>query len=142
MNTASKRSKRIFVDSSFFKAFIDENDDFHSEAENLSKRWELEKCTLITSNYILDETFTLLRVRGGLKKALKLRDILAEHSLSIQIRRVTIVDDASAWDWFVNEWKGLSFTDCTSFVLMKRVGLTRVATFDRHFSQAGFNEEK
>jgi hypothetical protein len=33
---------------------------------------------------------------------------------------------------------GYSFTDCTSFVTMREMRLTRVLTIDRHFQQAGF----
>ncbi len=32
----------------------------------------------------------------------------------------------------------VSFTDCISFVLMRRNRLERVFTFDRHFGSAGF----
>jgi predicted nucleic acid-binding protein len=32
----------------------------------------------------------------------------------------------------------VSFTDCISFVLMRRQGITRVFSFDRHFEHAGF----
>lgn len=41
--------------------------------------------------------------------------------------------------WFF-EWndKDFSFTDCTSFVVMKELRIQRALTTDRHFSQAGF----
>ncbi len=32
----------------------------------------------------------------------------------------------------------VSFTDCVSFSLMRRHGLNRAFTFDRHFADAGF----
>lgn len=31
-----------------------------------------------------------------------------------------------------------SFTDCTSFILMKKFGATEALTTDRHFQEAGF----
>ena len=34
--------------------------------------------------------------------------------------------------------KELSFTDCTSFVLMKNLKLRKAFTFDEHFKQIGF----
>ena len=34
--------------------------------------------------------------------------------------------------------RAASFTDCISFVLMRRRGLKRVFGFDRHFRDAGF----
>ena len=47
-------------------------------------------------------------------------------------------DDAGAWEWFEMDWSKLSFTDCVSFAVMKRLGLTDVATFDEHFTRAKF----
>jgi predicted nucleic acid-binding protein len=32
----------------------------------------------------------------------------------------------------------VSFTDCVSFILMRRHRLARAFTFDRHFGDAGF----
>jgi predicted nucleic acid-binding protein len=34
--------------------------------------------------------------------------------------------------------KDLSFTDCTSIVIMRELKLTTVITTDRHFQQVGF----
>jgi predicted nucleic acid-binding protein len=34
--------------------------------------------------------------------------------------------------------RDVSFTDCTSFVLMRTLGLQAAFTFDRHFKRAGF----
>jgi predicted nucleic acid-binding protein len=46
---------------------------------------------------------------------------------------------AAAWDLYTRrpdkEW---SLTDCTSFVVMQRHGLTDALTGDHHFEQAGF----
>jgi len=135
------KNSGIFVDSSFFKAFFDNKDDFHQEALTINQKLALENATLVTSNYILDETFTLLKVKAGLNIALALREAFITHKFAAQIFRVTAADDVKAWNWFIKPWKGLSFTDCTCFVLMERLGLTRVATFDRHFEKAGFTLE-
>ncbi len=35
--------------------------------------------------------------------------------------------------------KGWSLTDCISFIVMEREGLTEALTGDHHFEQAGFN---
>ena len=40
-----------------------------------------------------------------------------------------------------NDWsdKDFSFTNCTSFVVMKELWIQTALTTDRHFSQAGFD---
>lgn len=130
--------KPVFLDSSFFKAFVDPNDDFYLEAKILWKRLIETDTPLITTNYILDETFTLIRVKCNLARALELRDVLFRHEIHLDIERVTVDDDAAVWDWFEKDWRHLSFTDCVSFAVMKRLDLTDVATFDTHFAKAGF----
>ena len=35
-------------------------------------------------------------------------------------------------------FKDFSYTDCTSFVVMKQLDMTIAFTFDRHFDQFGF----
>lgn len=130
--------KKVFVDTSFFKALIDEKDEFWTEASAILTLLERSESELITSNYIVDETATLLRVRRGLEKSLKFRRLLIGGMPTIKLVRVTIADDAIAWDWFKNDWSNLSFTDCVSFAVMKRLELNHVATFDEHFKRAGF----
>lgn len=128
----------VFLDSSYFKALIDEVDDFHKESSKIFSLLNEQKSQLVTTNYIVDETLTLLRVKKNLHAAMHLRDLIKAGSPTISIYRVTSEDDADAWIWFVKDWSRLSFTDCTSFAVMKRMGITKVATFDHHFTQAGF----
>lgn len=129
---------RIFIDTSFFKAIIDQKDEFHYKAIKIWESLELQKPNLITSNYVLDEAFTLIRARTGLKKVNEFRTFLAKVANEINIIRVTVNDEAKAWDWFLQNWQGLSFTDCVSFAIMKRLKINQVLTFDLHFSRAKF----
>ncbi|MBU0569324.1 PIN domain-containing protein [Patescibacteria group bacterium] len=128
----------IFIDTSWFKALLDEKDEFHKQALSIFSKLEKDPQTLVTTNYVLDESFTLMRVKCGLERAKQLRDKLVEMGTILKIVRVTTADDVNAWEWFLKEWNKLSFTDCTSFAVMKRLGLKKVATFDGHFSRAGF----
>ena len=128
----------VFVDSSYFKALLDENDDFHKKALDIFADLTQQKEQLITTNYILNETLTLLRAKVNLEAAFKLRDFLNAGSPILTIYRVTSEDDVNAWSWFSKDWSKLSFTDCVSFAVMKRLEIARVATFDKHFTQAGF----
>ena len=129
---------QVFVDSSYFKALIDKDDDFHNTAIDIFSLLKKQKTHLITTNYIVDETLTLLRAKTNLQAATKLRDMINIGSPTITIYRVASGDDADAWYWFMKNWSKLSFTDCVSFSVMKRLDLTHVVTFDQHFRRAGF----
>lgn len=132
----------IFIDTGFFKALVDGEDDFCQQAKKIWQKLKEDKVFFITSNFVIDETLTVIRVKCGLKRAVKFRDLLAENSQILKIVRVTVDDEAKAWQWFVKNWSKLSFTDCVSFAVMKRLGLRRAAVFDEHFQRAGFRVEK
>jgi len=127
----------IFVDTSFFKALIDEKDDFHAQSVDILHTLEQNKTKLVTTNYILDETITLIRIRCGLGQVKDFQRALVALK-PLKIIRVFSKDERAAWDWFWNDWSNLSFTDCVSFAVMKRLELMEVATFDDHFARAGF----
>lgn len=128
----------VFLDTSFFKGLVDQKDEFWVKATEILVVLERNNSLLITTNYVVDETATLLRTKCNLKTALKFRRLLMGGSPTIKLLRVAMTDDANAWDWFTTDWSKLSFTDCVSFAVMKRLGLTHVATFDEHFKRAGF----
>jgi len=129
---------RAFVDTSFFKALIHDQDEFHSKSLSIWDNLKSEKASLVTTNYILDETFTLIRVRCGLKILQDFRDYLTAGSEYLKVIRVTVNDEGAAWEFFTKDWSGLSYTDGVSFAVMKRLGISLVATFDNHFQKAGF----
>lgn len=139
MIKSSMASKQVFIDTSMFKALVDPRDEFHKEANDIWEKLRNEESDLITTNFILDETFTLIRMRCGRLLSLELRKRLADGLRRIKIVRVLSSDEKQAWSWFELDWKGLSFTDCTSFAVMKRLGIVQTAAFDRHFIRAGFD---
>ena len=128
-----------FIDTSAFKAVFDESDDFHSKARNYWQKALSEQIHFITTNFILDETYTLFRSHLGKDKALIFRDKLAASPKSIKIISVQQKDEIQAWEYFEKlPGRGVSFTDCTSFSVMRRLKLESAFTFDTDFSTAGF----
>lgn len=92
---------------------------------------------LVTSNHIADEVITLVRNRLGYKVAVEIGQKLWDESIANLIY-VTPQDEKKAWEIFVQyRDKNFSFTGCTSFALMKRIGITEVFAFDEHFKQYG-----
>lgn len=131
-------SDQVFVDTSWFKALSDPKDDFSLLARKQFLRFKTTNTALITTNFILDETFTLIRAKVNLRSAMDFRRTLVSMRDVLRIVRILEKDESGAWEWFPNNWSRLSFTDCTSFAVMKRLGLNVAATFDEHFVQAGF----
>jgi len=131
----------VFVDTSMFVALLEDKDEFHLSSVSILEKLKEEKVQLVTSNNILIESFTIIRGRKGRQIVDKFRKSLA-NEMEIKIVRIIVQDEASAWDWFLMDWGKLSFTDCTSFALMKRLKIERVASFDRDFERAGFIIEK
>jgi len=133
--------KRIFVDTSAWDAIADKGDVEHLSA--LKFRDEIvEKYRLVTSNYILDELYTLLLMNIGYPKAMEFKEKL-DHLSSENVLDIVWIDKGmaiQAWDVFqrYNVDKTWSFTDCTSFTVMKNMELTEVFAFDHHFEQMGF----
>jgi predicted nucleic acid-binding protein len=92
----------------------------------------------VTSNFVLNETFTLLGRRAGYSfAAQRARNIYASELLNIL--RPSLEEELKAIGFFEKySDHRLSFTDCVSFVLMKNRKIKRVFTFDYHFQLAGF----
>jgi predicted nucleic acid-binding protein len=125
----------IFVDTGAFLARHLARDQHHRRAR---KAWGRIGHELATSNFVLDETFTLLgRWADGRFAAERARAILASRTLTIL--RPDAGDELQAVDLMEKYAdKKVSFTDCISFVLMRRHGIDRAFSFDRHFRDAGF----
>lgn len=130
---------KVFIDTSAFLALYIQNDDFHERAVDCLMFLNLNQVNFITSNFIIDETYTFLRSNWGKKTALGFADLLADNSQFIKIDRVSIDDEKTAFKYFETlDGRGVSFTDCTSFAMMKRIGIETAYTFDRDFERAGF----
>ncbi len=128
----------LFVDTSAWCALFNTGDNHYPWAKELWEKIVRDKIHLMTSDYILDETLTLLRVRVNFEAAKEAGEkLMASHIL--QRINVSDRDFMLAWEWFKKyKDKLFSFTDCTSFALMKENKIHKVWTLDNDFSLAGF----
>jgi len=129
----------IFIDTGAFLARYLRNDQHHRSAVAVWKELGLNRENCVTSNFVLDETFTLLGRRAGYAFSVqRAKNIYASQALTIC--RPEREDEISALQ-FLGKYadQHISFTDCISFVLMKRKKINRVFSFDRHFEFAGFH---
>ena len=128
----------IFVDTGAFIARYVRRDGHHTRARRVWTEIEKLRNACFTSNFVLDETFTLLgRQTSYSFAAERARALLGSKALTIL--RPDAEDELTALDLFARfADQEVSFTDCTSFALMRRHRLSRAFTFDRHFVAAGF----
>lgn len=129
----------IFIDTSWFYAAEVEADVHHEEAgvakSNLARG---AYGTPYTTNYVLDETITLLRYRASLTAALAFK---RKVEASTVLRTIWVTEEiAKQANELLEAHKQLelSFTDCTSLVVMKALGIEKALTFDQDFEKAGF----
>ncbi|HEY88293.1 MAG TPA: PIN domain-containing protein [Thermoflexia bacterium] len=93
---------------------------------------------LITTDYVLDETLTVLLYHSGRDAALTFGETV-QRSRNTKLIHINAAAWDSAWQWFKKYTdKVWAFTDCTSFATMERLELVQAFAFDHHFEQAGF----
>ena len=129
----------VFVDTAGFLALWDASDEHHVRALGLQSELARQKRGLVTTDYVVDETVTLLLVRHSHAAASDfLGTINATQWLQLEWTDSERFHAAAAF--FVrHEDKDYSFTDCVSFSVMRDLGIKDGFTTDHHFRQAGFN---
>lgn len=78
----------------------------------------------VTSNFVLDETITLIRYRIGHRAAVDfwhlLKELISDGLLSLI--RIDEGHEAAAWQIFEKHTdQDFSYTDCTSFAVMREL---------------------
>lgn len=129
---------KLFVDTSAWLALNDKSDQYHNKSAAKTLEIKKQRIELVTSEYIMDESITLIRYRVSHHAAVVFGDSLVKSGI-VKIMDVTDKDRFKAWELFKRyRDKELSFTDCTSFVVMENLKIKKAFTFDEHFKQMGF----
>ena len=128
----------VFIDTSGFYALLAGDDDRHAQAAAYLQNAARKRIRFVTTDYVLDETATLLKARGRISLlAPFFESIFASHSCRVawtdadrfhQTRQFFLKHRDQLW----------SFTDCLSFCVMKDCDAREALTKDGHFSAAGF----
>jgi uncharacterized protein len=124
----------IFVDTgAWFASVVPSDPDYAAASSWLSQNTE----PLLTTDYVVDETLTLLKVRGETSRTLRLGEELFRGALAT-VYYLTEADIDQTWETFRRySDKDWSFTDCASKVVIDKLNLTHAFAFDRHFRQFG-----
>ena len=126
---------RIFVDTSFVLALINERDQYHDQAEALSFKFE--------QSFLITTVAVLLEIGNALAKDFR-KEANALLKLLRNSNRVEVVTiDERLFDKALEIYekyhdKTWGLVDCISFIVIGERGTTDVLTFDGDFGEAGF----
>jgi uncharacterized protein len=126
----------VFVDTSAFYVLLDPDAVNRPVAEKVIADLRRRDETLFTHQYVVMETFTLLQRRIGLEAARRFDEhvlapvevIWVDRDLHREARSTLLAAGR----------RGISLVDWTSFLVMRRHGITTAFTFDADFATQGF----
>ncbi|HWH43319.1 MAG TPA: PIN domain-containing protein [Thermoleophilaceae bacterium] len=127
----------LFVDSSAFYAAADDADAGAERARRALAAGE----SLVTTDHVLVESWTLLRWRLGRAEAERFWQGI--RGGAARVEPVGLADLDVAWEiGLVFADQDFSLVDRTSFAVMQRLGVVRVATLDDDFAVFRFGPRR
>ena len=127
---------RIFVDTSFVVALVNEKDQNHATASELSATFDGQP--LVTTDAVLLEIGNALARNFKEQAAEIIADFLTSDEVEVVSLDATLFQKAFEL-YRAHKDKAWGVTDCVSFVVMGERGVADALTSDKDFRQAGFN---
>lgn len=130
-------TERVIVDSSAFLSLEDPDEINHGATREALGSLVAEGARLITTNFVFDETYTLILARLGRRRAVAWGTSFKQGEL-VELVRIDEDHEARAWEFILQfEDKNFSYTDATTFAAAEALGITRALALDRHFREYG-----
>jgi predicted nucleic acid-binding protein len=126
-----------FLDTSAVLALINPKDEHHASARRAFDKLRERQASLLTTSYVLVETYALLMRRMGPDAARAFRNELTPLCQVVWIDET--LHDAGLDLLLERSVRRLSLVDAVSFVVMRQHGLDVAFAFDPHFEQEGFS---
>ena len=128
--------KPVFVDTSGAYALLDPTDEIHSLAREAFLRAEREGRPLLTTNYVMHESWALIQARLGWKALRAWRDKLIARCEIVWVdERLHALGEARCRQ---AAQRRLSLTDCVSIEVMQQRSIVAFIGADEHFERVGF----
>lgn len=126
----------VFLDTVGLIAVWDEDDQWHSAADSCFARLQAEQVDFVTTNFVLLECGNAAARRPYRSAPSRLCKKLEQQGKLIS---PTVEDWKTAWINYENgEADAAGIVDHVSFAVMRRLGMAKAFTNDRHFRAAGF----
>ena len=127
----------IFVDTTIWASGIDASDTLHRDGAAVMKALASgDLAHALTTDFVLDETLTLLRTRGGNPKSIvkAINDIVSSSALTL-----VFVDDVlfrAALQTY-EKYERLSFADAVTLTVMHQRRIREIFSHDQDFDLKG-----
>ena len=128
-------SERVLIDTSAVLPFLVADDMAHERAVSTMRQLSQRRSRIVTTSYILAESYALVARRVGLDGLTAMRTHLAplfEVVWMDETRHERALDRL-----LLLRWRRLSIVDCSGIVVCEERGIDTVFAFDRHFERAG-----
>jgi uncharacterized protein len=128
---------KLFVDSWGWMTLAEPLDRKHAAARQCYENYS-RSGRVVTSNYVLDESLTLIFRRLRFDAAYNFSKAVLESSF-VTVETVTEARFRSAFELRrrFSDKPNISFTDLTSIVIMTELRMADILTADAHFAQVG-----
>ncbi len=127
----------VFVDTSAILALFNPLDESHAGAREVFEKLRSRQARLVTSSFVLVETYALLARHLGLEAVAAFRQ---EFAPLIEVVWVGSALHESGLDLLLERGlRDLSLVDAVSFLVMRQHRIDEVFAFDRHFRDEGFS---
>lgn len=116
----------------------DRREAAHAITRRAFESLQQQRVSIYVTDYVLNETLTLIQARVGHATAVSCGRLML-RARAVQVVHISTELWTEAWQMFqMYDDKGFSFTDCTSFLVMRRQKIVDAFTVDHHFEQMGF----
>jgi predicted nucleic acid-binding protein len=130
--------KKVFVDTAAWLALINNKDDYHDLAVEIRKKLKAQGYYFVTTDFVFLEVADALNSPKFRRQAIKFINSL-RNLFDLLVIPISSELFLKGWDFYCQRLdKDWGLTDCISFVIMQREGITEAFTTDKHFEQAGF----
>lgn len=126
---------KIFIDTSFIIALINERDQYHNQALSLADQYDTQ--LLVVTDSVLLEVANALSRRYKFEAIQVIEDLLTSEDVEV-VRLTPELFDRAFQLYKTRQDKAWGLVDCISFIAMQDRGISIAFTFDQHFAQAGF----
>ncbi len=137
---------KVFIDTWGWLTLRDRDESRHEDVKAFYRQFRNQNGIIYTSDYVLDETITLVFKRLPFKTAkeslTKIDKAIEEGYLQVEWVTPERFQKAKGLRLKYQDKPKISFTDLTSMVVMKELGVTDIITGDEHFAHVGMGFRK